>query len=189
MRKCSIHLSFLLFNGPFALAIASKMSFRSSSFFEGKHLAKIGSKLKKKTAHLKEVLPDVISLNLGNPDILIKQDTLEKDSIRDDNSGAYKDRLSISLFLSEFKERTGDLSQLVRLLTKCRTKKSKDNDKIVSVSGGSALSRAANDVQMSWFDILGRKLCIYTGGIVSVQLFGTILSDDNYALFNEVREL
>lgn len=118
MKKSSIHLSFLFFNGPFALAIASKKSPQPSSFFKGKYLAKIGSKLKEKTAYLKDVLPDVISLNLRDPDLIAKHDTLEKD--RDRNGGAYKDRLSISLFLSEFKERTGDLSQMIadRLLSK-----------------------------------------------------------------------
>jgi hypothetical protein len=64
-------------------------------------------------------------LNLGNSEIIAKQDILEKVSTRD-GSGAYKDnnRLPVSLPLLEFKERTGDLSQLVLLITKCRTKKS-----------------------------------------------------------------
>jgi hypothetical protein len=55
-------------------------------------------------------------LNLGKSEIIAKQDTLEKVSTRD-GSGAYKDnnRLSVSLPLLEFNERTGDLSQLVLL--------------------------------------------------------------------------
>ena len=185
MKKSSIHLSFLFFNGPFALAIASKKSPQPSSFFKGKYLAKIGSKLKEKSAYLKDVLPDVISLNLRDPDLIAKHDTLEKDRARN-GGGAYKDRLSISLFLSEFKERTGDLSQMVRLSIKLRSRRSQDCQKLASINGGSVGS-APHDMQMSWFDILARNICIYLGGIVGMQSLGTILSDNDYALFNEVR--
>ena len=185
MRNGSFYFTFLLLNGPFALAIASEKNSKSSSFFQGKRLATFGNKLKEKTDSLKKSWPDAISLNLRGSDLIDKQSSLEEDQTR--SGDAYnRDRLSISLFLSEFKERTGDLSQMVRYVMKSRENTRGDSQRVVSISGGSAVF-SRHHIEMNWFDIIARKFCIYLGGIVGMQSLGTILSDNNCALFNEVR--
>ena len=187
MRNGSLVHTFLLLNGPFALAIASEKNSksRSSSFFQGKRLATFGNKLKEKTDSLKESWPDAISLNLRGSDLIDKHSSLEEDQTR--SGDAYnRDRLSISLFLSEFKERTGDLSQMVRYVMKSRKNTRGDSQRAISISGGSAVF-SRHHIEMNWFDMIARKFCIYLGGIVSMQSLGTILSDNNCALFHEVR--
>ena len=206
-KEFIIYLTFVLFNGPLATALASETNQRSS-FFRGKSLASLGKKIKKKTRAIKEVLPESISLSFKSDE---KGDvgTGIADESEEIEEGAAADKLSISLFLSDLKERTGDLSQMVRdfsnlvfgytviVIGSVQNPLDARGGGVQGVTGKTNKyskfrpfsQEKKNDYteKLPWLDLLGRKFCLWTGCLVSLQSFSTILSNYDFAFVDEVR--
>ena len=160
-----VHVLLLGLNGPLAMA-----------WFQGKKLTNLRSKLAGP--------PESISLSLIDD---------KGDMPQSESGGAEADGLSISLLLSDLKERTGDLSQMVRYYSNkvCGELASMADVHLTSMEtlggvrdkhGSSSRQTRENNQPLTWFDGLARKFCLYTAGLVGIQSLGTILSNNEVGL-------
>lgn len=156
------------------------ISSKNPNVFRSTRLRRLGSKIREKSSYFTNSIPDAISLKKIVP-IESKTDE-DEDNVR---VGVDRDKKSISLLLSEVKERTGDLQQMVstysmRYSTSLKLCTFKTN---LIPRGGSIEN---NSILDTWIDRAARTLCIYSGGIVSAQAVGTIISTSEFVIFNEV---
>lgn len=170
-KRTFIFMTLLLSFSVTAISSKNPNVFRSTRF------RRLGSKIKEKSSYFTNSIPDVISLKKIVP-IESKSDEGE-----DNVPGVDRDKKSISLFLSEVKERTGDLQQMVSLRYSTSLNLCKGDKTNLIPRGGSIED---NSILDTWIDRVARTLCIYSGGIVSAQAVGTIISTNEFAIFNEV---
>ena len=175
---------------PQAMAIASKRS-------------KINSFIREKKLRIS---------NLGVNGLINK--TLPENVLEPDVEDGKVDNLSISMKVTDYKEKTADFSKMVRyrlwilleaLFFHGRYPDGKRCDGyIVGVRGGARNPRipfirrcsmqdpSSREKEvgpsLSWMDEMAGIICYYTGLFVGLRSFGTILSNNNFALVDEVRE-
>lgn len=175
---------------PQAMAIASKRS-------------KINSFIREKKLRIS---------NLGVNGLINK--TLPENVLEPDVEDGKVDNLSISMKVTDYKEKTAEFSKMVRyrlciffeaLFFHRRYPDGKRCDGyIVEVRGGARNPRIPFirrcSIQhpscpekevgppLSWMDEMAEIICYYTGLFVGLRSFGTILSNNNFALVDEVRE-
>lgn len=170
-------ITFIFMNLLLSFSVTA-ISSKNPNIFRSTRFRRLGNKIKEKSSYFTISIPDVISLKKIVP-IESKSDEGE------DNVpvGVDRDKKSISLLLSEVKERTGDLQQMVSLRYSTSLNLCKGDKTNLIPRGGSIED---NSILDTWIDRVARTLCIYSGGIVSAQAVGTIISTNEFVLFNEV---
>jgi hypothetical protein len=171
------------------MAISSEKTNKSAAVNKAKKLPFLGRKIKRKTADL--------------PELLSESDIL-----------GGEDKLSVSMILAEVKERTGDLSQMVRLsfayswceslldqfsFVKDESVVEVHSNSYIQIRGGARNthlsfsqrpflrnpgSQPGMEQESSWLDRLAKKFCFYAVVAVFIQSLSTILSNND---LDEVR--
>jgi len=166
------------------MAISSEKTNKSAAVNKAKKLPFLGRKIKRKTADL--------------PELLSESDIL-----------GGEDKLSVSMILAEVKERTGDLSQMVRLsfayswceslldqfsFVKDESVVEVHSNSYIQIRGGARNthlsfsqrpflrnpgSQPGMEQESSWLDRLAKKFCFYAVVAVFIQSLSTILSNND----------
>lgn len=150
---------------------------------KGKEIAiNVGNRLVDKTISIKEALP--YKLPFSSRDTNKDDAVFEGDDVVFRGDDTDKESLFKPFRLSKMKETPSDFSQIVsfRHPVVC----DQISNMRLEQDFSSDLSIGSRTTNHTWIDDYGRKLGVWSAGIVGMQLFGQIVSRDQFVLVDEV---